>query len=389
MSRRGLHVVEYRGQEGLEALEDEWRQLCAHMPDRSECHAYEVHRAFLRYFCPTPEASRYLLVKEGDRTRAICPLQTGHDIIFRRRVPIWSSPRHAHFQISDLIATEGEERSDILPAIVEYLNKHADHRHVLLIGRLPQSSSLWDGLRDWGPTRYQIEQSSQSNYFDCALPYETLCSRYAKRFHRNLRAHKKRLAALDDVRMVNAVTPEDVRAELEVFLDVEASGWKGTAGTASAIKLQPGLAGYYRELAATMHDTEDRCEINSLYVDGRCAASQFALRTGSRYSILKIGYDEEFARLGPGVLLFDATVERCCADPTIECLDLVSDSPWFKNWGTEKTPMAMAWLALGARGRLAVGALSFRLGPVHQMADHARAFRTKDRPTADGQDGGA
>ena len=112
-----------------------------------------------------------------------------------------------------------------------------------------------------------------------------------------------------------------------------------------------------------MHGGDDRCEINSLYMDGVCAASQFCVRTGGDYTILKIGYDEKYSRLGPGQVLLDRTLKRCCDDPAVERLDLVTNTAWFRDWRTSTTPMKQAHIAIGRwRGRPLVGLLKIRFG---------------------------
>lgn len=376
MSESGLDISEFRGLEGMEQLRDEWRGLSASMPDRSSYHVYEVHRGCLKHLCRYPELSRFLLIREHDETRAIVPLYADHDKVFGREVSAWSLPRHPHFQITDVIAPEDERRREILRVVVDYLRRHSEHRSILVVGRLPLASELWREMPALGPTERYLELSTPSNYLDTTLPFEQLQTRFSKRFRRSLRAHQNRLGEMKAVHFVHATERRDVLSEFETFLDIEASGWKGPGGTASAIKLHPELTSYYREIAETLCGPEDRCEINSLYVSGRCVASIYALRTGSKYSILKIGYDEEFSSLMPGLILIEKTLERCCGDPTIKCMDMVSNSAWLSKWGTQKVPMLEARLAISPAGRVAVGALSFRHGPVHRMAAKLRSIRS-------------
>lgn len=130
----------------------------------------------------------------------------------------------------------------------------------------------------------------------------------------------------------------------------------------------------------TLGDRDDRCEINSLYIDGQCASSQFCVRSGADYTILKIGYDEAFARLGPGQVLLDRTLKHCCADPAIERLDLVTDAPWCQDWQTSRTPMRQVHIAIGRwGGRPLVALLKFRFGRGRRIArwlrDNAEAAR--------------
>ena len=103
--------------------------------------------------------------------------------------------------------------------------------------------------------------------------------------------------------------PESLSRSFEQFLEVEASGWKGASGTATAILLDTKLQAFYRQLMETFGQ-DGRCEINQLQIDGRIAAAQFALIAGETLSLLKIGYDQHFVDVAPGQLLLAHTVSR-------------------------------------------------------------------------------
>jgi CelD/BcsL family acetyltransferase involved in cellulose biosynthesis len=113
---------------------------------------------------------------------------------------------------------------------------------------------------------------------------------------------------------------------------------------------------------------EDRCEINSLYVDGRCIASQFCLRTGSEYLIPKIAYDEAYSRLSPGLLLMEETLARCCEDPTLKRLNLQTNGRWQRDWHPDLLVMQQAYLAIRPlSGRPLIALLRFRFGPLREL----------------------
>ncbi|MGI5940485.1 MAG: GNAT family N-acetyltransferase [Thermoleophilia bacterium] len=377
-------IDEYRGKTGLEQLEVGWKQLYATMDNRSYYHAYEAHHAYLSHLCAEPASARYLVLMEDEHVRAICPLQAGHDTILGRTVRAWTLPLHPHWQITDVIAPDGEARRMLIPAVTSFLRKRQERRRLLVLGRLPQVSSLWEGLRGMGPTRCYVQTHIPSNIFDCTQPYDELMGRLSKNFRRNLRARWNKLQSLKDVRFVTAFGPDGIEDELKAFMTVEASGWKGRDGTASAIKLHPDLTAFYHDIATTMYGDEDRCEINSLYAEGHCLASQFCIRTGDEYAIVKIGYDETFAKIGPGHLLFNRTLQRCCEDATIRCLDVLSDAPWFKDWRTTKVPMQQAHVAIGClSGRPWITALNFRHGPARRIVHMVRNCIARWRAPSD------
>ena len=48
--------------------------------------------------------------------------------------------------------------------------------------------------------------------------------------------------------------------------------------------------------------------------------------------VLKIAYDEVFARYSPGTLLFEKTLERAYADVDTEEVNCLTDMEWHKPW---------------------------------------------------------
>jgi len=289
------------------------------------------------------------------------------------QVRAWALPCHDHWRPADVIAPDLEAREALFPVVVDHLGRHTCGRKLLVLGPIPEATPLWQGFKETHLSEICIHAESPSNFFDCSTPYEQLLERMTKHFQRNLRAHRNKLQLSGDVKLVTVSAQDGVdaiEAELENFMTLEASGWKGRNGAGSAILLQPKLVGFYRDLATKMLGQEDRCEINALYLNGRCIASQFCVRTGQEYAILKIAYDEAFARLGPGQLLLLSTLERCCADPQIKKMDLVSDESWFKDWQTEKVSMLQAHITLGRR----LSVLRFRYSPAMRIVRRLRCF---------------
>ena len=89
---------------------------------------------------------------------------------------------------------------------------------------------------------------------------------------------------------------------------VEASGWKGESGT--SILGSPSTARFYREVAAWAA-AEDWLRLWFLRLDGKAIAFAYCLEHGGAHYELKVGFDPEFSRFGPGVLLARAKLEHC------------------------------------------------------------------------------
>lgn len=135
---------------------------------------------------------------------------------------------------------------------------------------------------------------------------------------KELRRLRNRLAEHGDVTFNVARTPADVTSELEVFLELEASGWKAKRGT--ALRQHEGDAAFIRRATAALA-AHDQCEIVVLRAGTTPVASAIVLRHQDRAFYFKIGIDERFAKLSPGVQLTLDLTRHLCADPAIRSAD--------------------------------------------------------------------
>ena len=135
---------------------------------------------------------------------------------------------------------------------------------------------------------------------------------------KELRRQRNRLADNGAVTFEVARSPDDVSAATEIFLTLEASGWKGARRT--ALIQNEGDAAFIRRatraLAATGH-----CEIVTLRAGATPVASGVVLRHQDRAFYFKIGVDEHFAKFSPGVQLTLDLTRHLCDDPAIASAD--------------------------------------------------------------------
>jgi CelD/BcsL family acetyltransferase involved in cellulose biosynthesis len=117
---------------------------------------------------------------------------------------------------------------------------------------------------------------------------------------KQLRRQFRRLSEAGAVLFSSAIEPAAVDAALADFFRLEASGWKGRAGTAASDHEPLGrfMAAAIGALAA-----EGRVAIDRILLDGRAIAATIVLRSGHSAWFWKIAYDEALARYSPGVML--------------------------------------------------------------------------------------
>lgn len=132
--------------------------------------------------------------------------------------------------------------------------------------------------------------------------------------------------------------PGRISGELEEFLALEHSGWKGRKGT--SILGRPADAAFFRDAFCAMAGA-GAASIHSLRLDGRPLAMQLVLRAGSGAFTWKTAFDEDFARFSPGTLLFEDYTRHFLDDETIRFVDSCSedDSGYMATW-TERQSVA-------------------------------------------------
>jgi CelD/BcsL family acetyltransferase involved in cellulose biosynthesis len=135
---------------------------------------------------------------------------------------------------------------------------------------------------------------------------------------KELRRQRNRLAGHGDVHFEVARRPEEIEKAVEIFLTLEASGWKARHGT--ALMQDDGDASFIRRATRALAET-GQCEIVSLHAGDTPVAAAAVLRHQDRAFYFKLGVDERFAKLSPGVQLTLDLTRHLCADPQIALAD--------------------------------------------------------------------
>ena len=143
------------------------------------------------------------------------------------------------------------------------------------------------------------------------------------RRRQNLRRYGRRLAEKGAVLFTTAFKVPAVAAGIEDFFAVEASGWKGRAGTAAA---DHDDIRRFIKAAVTGLAAEEKVSISRMLFDGRPIAVMVTLRSGESAWCWKAAYDEAFARFSPGVLLTVALTEDLLDDLTIARTDSCAEA---------------------------------------------------------------
>ena len=201
--------------------------------------------------------------------------------------------------------------------------------------------------------------------------------RFNSNMKNNLRRYEARLGAHGKPSPVRLAPGDDLGAWTQEFMRLEASGWKGRAGSALACREDDRR--FVAEVFAEAF-RRGRLQITGLDLDGRALARHIMLTAAEGAFTFKIAYDEAYANGSPGLLAEVDNVRQFMQTPGLRWVDS-NTAPENESYGRVwKDRRTMQRIAIGLRGagRLAVAAL-----PLMRLAKWAvwtSARRSKNGP---------
>jgi len=339
--------VEWRELSQLEAIADEWRELAARalVPNAFYEPAFAlaaaavfgrdvgavlvwsgtIPRRLLGFFPARIEARRYGLK---------LPVLVG-----------WTHP----FAPLGTPLIEREAAEPVIAAWLAHLAGNAKLPGLLLLPFLPQHGPFAGALAAI-LRRAQMPAVDFNRHARALLVPGGDRSAYVERAlgprkYRELRRTARRLGEAGALLFTAATEPAAVAAALEDFLALEASGWKGQAGTAAVCNEE--ILGFV-EAAVTALAAEHKIAIDRILLDGRPIAAAITLRSGDGAWFWKIAYDEALARFAPGVILTAFVSGQLAEDATIARTDscATADHAVMNRTWSERLPLCDLLIAV-------------------------------------------
>ncbi len=317
------------GLEGLGIIRQEWDTVVSGLTHPRFHHLYCWHDAYVRALARDPGSLRFYVGYADEAPIAVFPLISASDRMGGLAVRTLGIPTHNHLPLRDFVFEPHPSNVALVSEFIGHLRQDRSERWDVLVMRdLLDDSAAWRSVSGARPARTISGPATNVDYLEC-MPFESRLETLSKNFRASLRKSRNKLAHEPQVEIVRARSPEDVPPAFEEFLAVEASGWKGAAG--SAIRCDPRLTAFYR-LVAEGFAALGGAEINILKVGGRCVAAQLCLIVDRCLYILKIGYDESHSKLAPGNALLEKILRRSGLDRDVDSINLISDATWHADW---------------------------------------------------------
>jgi CelD/BcsL family acetyltransferase involved in cellulose biosynthesis len=358
--KAGANVAEIvRNRRRFAALSDVWDTLAAQHGTPLALHAW--YSAALAALDGERCDLRVVLVWDGNRLAAAAPLVLDKSRLPARLVPIDAfagEPDRLLYRDPAALADLAQACASLrTPILFRRLSASEDDRSAFssrlrsgaLVSCRPRHASATVGL----PDSFEAIEAGMSS---------SRRSTIRRKWRAATREH-------GDVR-VEFITPapHDLPAQLARLEAIEGSGWKSRSGTALAA--DPRMGRFVTHMAEAFAQT-GALVLAYLSFGARDAACRLILRGGTTWFEIKIGYDEDFARFSPGVLLMHAVLREACRTGMRSYAFLGIHESWQDHWPRDiVADCRLATYPLSPSGALAL------LADTRQTAmSSLRAFR--------------
>jgi len=338
----------YQGLPGLAQISDVWRMLAGQCDQPSFFHYPEWYECYLNCLAPNPDSVFFCVLHRAGELVAVAPLerrdtQIGRSLVFPQDI--------MHVAAGDITAARTENPGEVAGALLEGCASLPELRwDRVCLDLVPESSycaTAFQALHD----RRQVRRFMRYSNRVVLQPFDQMLRGFSESTRKRLRQTKRHLDRAGEVRFQTTCGVPDLASTVEIFMDVEASGWKGEAGT--AIKCCPQLRAFYRMLA-TRFGGRGQCDIHSLFVNDQPVAALFVLHAGEIAQFLKIGYDEGYASLSPGNTIDAYAMQYYYEKTSVRIVDFMSDYAYLRMWNPARYRIvSVAVFDRGWTGRLA------------------------------------
>jgi CelD/BcsL family acetyltransferase involved in cellulose biosynthesis len=226
-----------------------------------------------------------------------------------------------------------------------------------------------------------VENANASPWLPIASSWDQFEKRMTRHWRHSLRRRRRRLEEVGRVALeIHTQASDDFARALDEAFRIEASGWKAKQGTAILLneKLKTFLTAYIATAARS-----GIVRLFLLKVDGKGIAMVLGVEHARQLWILKSGYDESWARFGPGIILQNEAI-RWAFERQLEGYEFLGAmEAWEQTWTeASHTYRTYRLFPRSVKGFLALGTEGGRIARRHaagSVAKRVSVLRNADR----------
>ena len=223
--------------------------------------------------------------REG-RLSGVLPLE--------RRGAVLASASNWHTPVFGCLAEDEESRAGIFEWVMREGKRRVDLAFLPSGG--PDAEAFASAA---GGCILEQREILRSPYLEVSGDWDSYWRGLSKNLRGTIKRCRNRLSDMGDT-SVEVHRGRDLDGTLSAAFELEASGWKGEAGT--AILREEGTEEFYRRIAAWAGE-RGMLRLAVLSAGGRPVAFNFAIEDNGCEHLLKLGHDVELNRFGPGTVL--------------------------------------------------------------------------------------
>jgi CelD/BcsL family acetyltransferase involved in cellulose biosynthesis len=221
-------------------------------------------------------------------------------------------------------------------------------------------------LESEGRLRLAIFETAASACVAPITDWDQFENSLSKSRRQNVRRTRRRLADHGEITVETSDGTTGLEADLAEFLRLEGSGWKVHKGT--AVRANANTQRFYEEVAAWAASM-GLLRLTFMRVGGHAVAVEYMLDDGAHRYGLKLGYDHEYARYGPGLKLQLEEIRHALEDARTYEMGLGENPIKLELMNAQRTIEHLALFPRSLRGALARRTARAR----HAVYDRARS----------------
>ncbi len=297
---------------------------------------------------------RMLVLEQDGRLAGLLPIEQAWRY-YGRPIPHWRSWTHANCFLGSPLVLPGAETA-FWQALLTWCDGHAGSGLFLHLGHVPLHGGLFDALATTAQSQALpcgiVHRQDRALLASHLSPEEYFAKSLSSKKRKELRRQFNRLSDEGEVSFARQTDDSAMADWTEEFLRLEASGWKGKAG--SALASGPETAMLMRKSLAGAA-ARGRLERLTLFFDQRPIAMLASFITAPGAFSYKTAFDEDFSRFSPGVMLQCenlAILDR----PDVAWVDscAAADHPMIDHIWRERRAIGRLSIAIGGAARRAV-----------------------------------
>src|SRR4051794_19115129 len=207
-----------------------------------------------------------------------------------------AAPANDHSGDWDVLAADEDARDRLWGRVAR------DGGPVLALPAMPEPAAERLTREVLRPAGYRVvaERGPESPYLELPGSYEDLLAAKSRNFRSQLGRRRRGLEREGEVVFRTTRGGPDLDRDLDEMLRVEAAGWKSSEGT--AILSDSRTQRLYRSFAHAAAE-QGWLRLHLLELGGRAIAADYSCVFAGGEFLLKTGFDEEWSRLSPGLVL--------------------------------------------------------------------------------------